>query len=154
MRQLMTVTTSAMNLMSRQSNATVDCGGAQIRGHYRHLATVVTIRGTIDAANADRIREYTRRFILMKNPLIVDLSGVNSFAEEGISFLRFLDQDCRAAELEWILVASHAVSEQLHAHDNEARFAMTPSVRDALHHFADVIAERRQQVLRLIRKTA
>jgi anti-anti-sigma regulatory factor len=154
MRQLTTVSTSAMNLMSRRGNATFDCGGAQIRGHYRHLATVVTILGTIDAANADRIREYTRRFILMKNPLILDLSAVNSFAEEGISFLHLLDQDCRAAELEWILVASHAVTEQLRAHDNEARFAMTPSVHDALHHFADVIAERRQQLLQLIRNTA
>ena len=150
----MTVSTSAKNLMSRQPNATFDCGGAQIRGHYRHLATVVTIRGMIDAANADRIREYMRRFILMKNPVILDLTGVNSFAEEGISFLHLFDQDCRAAELEWILVPSHAVTEQLRAHDNEARFAMTPSVRGALQHFAEVIAERRQQVLRLIRKTA
>ena len=150
----MTVTTSAMNFTSGQGNATFDCGGAKVRGHYRHLATVVTIRGPIDAVNVDRITEHTRRFVLARNPLVLDLSGVNSFAAAGISFLNLLDEDCRAAELEWILVASRAVTEQLRAHDDEARFAMTPSVRNALQHFADVIAERRQQLLPLIGETA
>ncbi len=31
-----------------------DCGRAQLRWHFRHLATVVTIHGEIDAVNVDR----------------------------------------------------------------------------------------------------
>lgn len=150
----MTVTASAMNFTSGHANGNLDCAGAQIRGHYRHLATVVTIRGAIDGANVDQITEYARRFLLARNPLVLDLGDVNSFAAAAISLFELVDEDCRAAELEWILVPSHAVTEQLRRHDSEARFAMTPSVRNALHYFADVIAERRRQLLPLITKTA
>ena len=43
-----TITTSAF-----------DCGRARIRSHFRHLATVVTIDGEIDAVNVDRVIERT-----------------------------------------------------------------------------------------------
>ncbi len=78
---------SASNAATRQANYTFDCGGAQIRAQCRHLATVVTVRGEIDAVNADQVGEQVRRFILGTDPVVLDMSGVSHFAPAGISLL-------------------------------------------------------------------
>lgn len=136
-----TITTSAF-----------ECGGAQIRSHFRHLATVVTIDGVISALNVDRLTECARRFVLAKDPLILDLSNVNSFAAEGVSLLRIIGDDCRAAEVEWTLVPGPAVTDLLR--DTDIIFPLARSVPEALHDFADVIDRRRQLLLPLVRKSA
>jgi anti-anti-sigma factor len=128
---------------------TFDCGGARIRAHCRHLATVVTVRGRIDAANVDRAREYLRRFILGDSPVVLDMSDVSPFAAAGISLLTTFDDDCRAAGVEWTLVPSPAVTDRV-----GDVFPVTPSVHEALRNLADAIASRRQLVLPLIKKTA
>jgi anti-anti-sigma factor len=150
------ITPSASNVPTRQRNYTFDCGGAQIRAHCRHLATVVTIRGEIDAVNADGAGEYIRRFILGQNPVVLDMSDVSHFAAAGISLLYGFDDDCRAAGVEWTLVAGRAVFELLDERcgGSEAMFPMTRSVHEALRNLADAIVSRRQLVLPLIKKTA
>lgn len=135
-------------------NFTFDCGGAQIRAHYRHLATVVTIRGGIDAANVDEIGEYIRRFTLGENPVVLDLGDLNHFAAAGISLLDKFDIDCRAAGVEWTLVARPAVIELLNDGADRTGFPITRSVPEALGDLADAIASRRRLVLPLIGKTA
>ena len=128
-------------------------GGARVRAHSRHLATVLTIRGEIDGLNVDRIGEYIRRFVFEKTPLVLDMSDVGHFAPSGISLLHMLDEDCRGAEVEWTLVASPAVMELL-GEGTEPMFLITGSVHAALRNRADAIASRRRLVLPLIRKTA
>ena len=132
---------------------TFDFGGARVRAHCRHLATVVTIRGEIDGLNVDRLGEYIQRFILEQNPLVLDMSDVSHFAPAGISLLHMLDERCRAAEVEWTLVAGPAVIELLDG-GAEPMFPITGSVHAALRNLADAIVSRRQLVLPLIRKTA
>lgn len=104
---------SACSVTTRPGNAAVDYGGAQIRAYLHHLATVVTIRGEIDAANVEQISEHVRRFSLGTNPMVLDLSELSHFSGAGISLLCILDEDCRAAGVQWALVASPAVVEQL-----------------------------------------
>ena len=142
------------NVVTRRGNGTLDCDGAQIRAYCHHLATVVTIRGVVDAANVDWVGAYILRFILGSNPVVLDLSDLSHFAAEGVSLLRSFDDDCRAAGVEWTLVAGPAISELLHDGRDEDEFPMTRSVREALHNLADAIASRRQLMLPLIRKTA
>jgi anti-anti-sigma factor len=144
------------DVATRRGYGTFDCGGAQIRAHYRHLATVVTVRGDIDAVNVDRIGEHLRRFITGSNPLVLDLSDVDNFAAAGISLLYDVDDHCRAAGVEWTLVASPAVVELLAdgSAGGESVFPVTRSVRVALQNLADAIVSRRQLVLPLIKKTA
>ena len=101
------------NVTTRQGNGSVDCGGAQIRAHCRHLATVLTVRGEIDAFNVDRVSEHIRRSIVGNHPVVLDMSDVSQFATAGISLLYSLDEDCHAAGVEWTLVASPAVFEYL-----------------------------------------
>ena len=98
---------------ARQGNDVFDCNGAQIRAHCRHLATVVTIRGEIDAVNVDGASEYIRRFILANSPVVLDMSDVSHFAAAGIALLSTFDDECRAAGVEWTLVASPAVLDLL-----------------------------------------
>lgn len=140
------------NIGTPQANSTFACGGAQARAHCRHLATVVTVRGEIGADNAERLGEYIRRFILRDNPMVLDMSDMNGFAAAGVSLLKTLDDGCRAAGIEWTLVASPAVLELLGDRDDEAM--VTRSVHEALNTLADAIVSRRQSVLPLVRKTA
>jgi anti-anti-sigma factor len=142
------------NVAPRPGNGTVDCGGAQIRAHCHHLATVVTIRGEIDAVNVDWVSEHIRRFINGGNPVVLNLSDVNLFAVAGISLLEGFDEDCRAAGVEWTLVASPAVIELLGDGCDEDVFPFTRSVHEALRNRADAIVSRRQLVLPLIKRTA
>ena len=132
-------------------NAAFTCGRAQIRAHYRHLATVVTITGRVDAANVDSVTEYAQRFILAKDPLILDVSDVSVPVAAAISFLNTVAEGCRAAGVECVLVAGGAVADLLGDLDD---VPVACSVHEALHHFADVIATRRQLLLPLIKKTA
>lgn len=135
-------------------NPVVECGGAQIRAHYRHVATVIAIRGRIDATNVDELSEHARRFVLAKEPLVLDLSGVASFAAAGIWLLCVLDGDCRAAGVDWTLIESPAVSELLGDFDEDAMFPTARSVDQALHALADGNDQRRQMLLPLFQKSA
>ena len=145
-------------LMTRQGNCTFDCGGAQVRAHCRSLATVVTIRGEVDAVNADRVSKCIRRFIVGQSPVVLDMSGVTHFAPAGISLFQMLDEDCGAAGVQWTLVASPAVIELLGGGRDQDEtgdmFPIARSVREALRNLADAIVNRRQLVLPLIKKTA
>lgn len=136
------------------TNSTVDCKGAQVRAHYRHLATVVTIRGRIDPTNVDLLSDHVRRYILAKEPLVLDMSGVDAFAAAGIWLLCVVDGDCRAAGVEWTLVESPMVSDLLRDFDEDAKFPTSRSVHQALHNLADVIERRRRVLLPLFEKTA
>ncbi|OBG30393.1 sulfate transporter [Mycobacterium alsense] len=146
------------HVATRRGYGTIECDGAQIRAHCRHLATVVTIRGDINAANVDRVGEHVRRFVLGGNPLVLDLSDVNHFAAAGISLVHRLDEACRAAGVEWTLVAGPAAMELLGIRrdqdDTAETFPIARSVREALRTLADAIVDRRQLVLPLIKKTA
>ena len=146
------------NVATRHGYGTFDCDGAQIRAHCRHLATVVTIRGEIDAVNVDRVSRHIRRFILGSNPVVLDLSDVSHFAAAGISLVHRLDEDCRAAGVQWTLVVSPAVMELLgdglDQDENGEMFPVARSVREALRNLAEAIVNRRQLVLPLIKKTA
>lgn len=135
-------------------NDAIVCGGARIRAHYRHLATVVTVRGRIDAGNVDQLSEQARRYILDKEPLVLDLSGVTGFSAAGIWLLCVLDGDCRAAGVEWTLVESPAVNEILRDFDEEAKFPTAGSVGQALHSLAEGLDRRRELLLPLFKKTA
>ncbi len=136
------------------TTTTFDCGGARIRAHCRHLATVVTIQGEIDAVNAERVAQYLRRFILGNGPVVLDMSDVSRFTVAGLSLLLTFDDDCDAAAVEWILVPSPAVTELLSDAAAGDPFPVAQSVHEALRNLADAIVSRRQLVLPLIKKTA
>jgi anti-anti-sigma factor len=143
-----------MRLRMTATIPSFECGRAQIRAHFRHLATVVRIQGDVDAVNVGRLIERIRRIIMANDPVVLDLSDINSFAEEGISLLDAVAEGCRGAEIEWTLVPSPAVTALLRDSDCDDIFPTARSVPAALHHFADMIDTRRQLLLPLVKKTA
>jgi anti-anti-sigma factor len=151
----MTVSTSSVtDLTPRNRNPVVDCGAARIRTQCRHLATVVTISGAIDAGNLDRVSEYSRRFILEDNPFVLDLSGVDCFAARAVSLLHRVDDQCCRSGVEWALVPSRAVLQIMRITNQDGVFPVVDSVHEALRHFADVIAMRRRVLLPLLTRSA
>ncbi|ORW05918.1 STAS domain-containing protein [Mycobacterium kyorinense] len=138
----------------RHGSPVIDCGGATVRAQCRHLATVVTISGAVDAMNVERVSEYSRHFVLSDKPLILDLSGVDCLASDGIRLLYRIDDDCRAAGVEWALIASPAVSRVLQITNDDGMFPTAESVHEALHYFADAISARRRLLMPLLHKTA
>jgi anti-anti-sigma factor len=142
------------DVVTRQANGIFECGGAQIRAQRRHLATVVTIRGEIDAVNVDQISEYIRRFTLAESRVVLDLGAVNQFANAGVWLLSAFDADCRTAGADWSLVASPTVAKVLTDGGHDVEFSIAPSVREVLRDLSDAIASRRQLVLPLVRQTA
>lgn len=134
------------DVLTREQNGIVHCGAAWVRAHRRQLATVVTIRGEIDAVNADSIRDHLRRLIVGADRVVLDMGDVNQFADTAISLLETFDADCRSEGVQWTLVASPAVTESL----GDAASEDTHSVPEALHDLADAIARRRRMALSLV----
>jgi anti-anti-sigma factor len=141
-------------LVRRYGNPTFDCGGAQVRAQCRHLATVVTISGTIDALNVERVGEYSTHFILPDNPIVLDVSGLYRMSPQGIRLLHRVGDACRANGVEWALVASPAVTRLLSISGDAFACPVVDSVREALHVFADAISARRRLLLPLLDKSA
>ncbi|OCB29266.1 sulfate transporter [Mycobacterium malmoense] len=134
-------------VLTREQNGVFRCGGAWVRAHRRQLATVVKIRGEIDAVNADQVGDHIRRFILGEDRVVLDMSDVSQFAAAGISLLQTFDAECRAAGVQWTLVAGPAVAEAL----DDSGFSDNHSVPEALHDLADAIDRRRRLALPLVR---
>ncbi len=151
----MTVSIDSSGYRPRYANRALECGRAQIRAQCRHLATVVTVSGTIDAANIEKVSEYSRRIILAEMPFILDLSGVRSFDSKALSVLYAVDDACSTTGVEWALIPGDAVKRVLpEGVDGEPLFPTAASVPEALHYFADLISTRRQMMLPLLHKSA
>jgi anti-anti-sigma factor len=145
---------AASYLAPRHAHLPLDCNGAAVRAQCRHLATVVTITGTVDAKNVDKVIEYSRRFILPDKSLILDLSGLDSFSAQGVRLLYRLDDACGAAGVEWAVIPGQAVIPVLLIAQEESSLPTAGSVHEALHYFADANSARRRLLLPLLTKTA
>lgn len=133
-------------------NPTLVCGAAEVSAQSRHLATLLTISGDVDGANAESLYERSGCFVLPDTGFVLDLSGVTSFAADGVRLIARIDEACRAAGIDWALVASRAVADRLAFTD--ALYPFASSVPDALHRFADRIFDRRKRLLPFLTKSA
>jgi anti-anti-sigma factor len=123
----------------------IECGGADIRAQLRHLATVLTISGDIDARNIDDISAYVARLVPVGNALLLDLSEVRFSAAQSISVLVAVGDACGNAALPWALVPSHAVDRVLRISEHDDILPVVSSVSDGMRYFAE-LARVRQQV--------
>jgi anti-anti-sigma regulatory factor len=151
----MTTTASGpeSKLPFRYGNPTVDCGGAQVRAQCRQLATVVSISGCIDESTIDGLIERVVHYILAEKPVILDLGDVRAFATQGVALFEAVDDRCDAAGVEWSLVTSQPVTRALRLRGDHNTYPTAESVPEALHHFSDVMSERRR-LLPLLGKSA
>lgn len=144
---------SVTSFTSRYGSPVVDQGGARIRAHCRHVATVVTISGRLDSSNIEAAGTVAKRFVLPDKPIVLDLSEITEFAPEAIEFLQDLDDACGTAEVGWALIVGDAVAKAV-AVANSVQLPVVSSVAQALHEFDDAILDRRRFLLPLLGKTA
>ena len=147
-------TTAGSYLAPRHAHLPVDLNGAAVRAQCRHLATVVTISGTVDARNVNQVIDYARRFNLPDNPLVLDLTGLDTFSAQAVRLLYAVDDACTEADLEWALIPSQAVSLTLLVTHEDITFPTATTVHEALQYFADATTARRRLLLPLFNKTA
>jgi anti-anti-sigma factor len=138
---------SGDDLSSRDDQVTADRGGVEVRVQSRHLGTVLTITGNIDTRNTDRLRAHAIRLVPIGNALVLDLSGVTYFAQQGLSLLVAVEEACERAELPWALITSHAVDQALRGSENDDILPVASSVPDALQYLADPARVRQQVAL-------
>jgi len=144
----------AAYLAPRRAQLPFDCNGALVRAQCRHLATVVTVAGTVDASNVDQVIKYALRFNLPDKPFVLDLSGVDVFAAQAVRLLYAVDDACNAAGLDWAVIPSQAVSLTLLVSRGDVDFPTATTVHEALQFFADASTDRRRLLLPFFTKTA
>ena len=148
------ISTPTSHLAPRHAHLPFDCNGAAVRAQCRHLATVVTISGAVDASNVDQVIEYALRFNLPDKSFVLDLSGLDSFTAQAVRLLHRVDDACNAAGLEWALIPSQSVSVTLLVTGEDTSFLTAATVHEALHYFADANVARRRLLLPLLTKSA
>jgi anti-anti-sigma factor len=133
-------------ILSRRADhhLTADRGGVDMRAQLRHLATILTISGDIDARNIDRVSAYATRLVPVGNALLLDLSGVTFFAAQSISVLVTVGDACDNAGSPWALITSHAVDRVLRISEHDDVLPVASSVPDGIQYFADLASVRQQ----------
>jgi anti-anti-sigma regulatory factor len=137
----------------RYDNSTQDGDGALVRAYSRQLATVVSVSGEVDAHSVDQVTARVLRHVLDED-FILDLGGLDAVSAECRDLVCAVERACRAAGVEWVLVAADEVVNGLDLHTEEATCAVAQTVREALRYFADASGARRRMLLPLLGKTA
>lgn len=126
-----------------RSRYRIDCGAAQIHVHARSLATVLSVVGEVDAANAGLVTAAIRRFSRLNAPLILDLGHLEFLGSSGFRELLVLDGDHRRDGLHYSVVdgaALHRVATMMPDHG----LPIVDSVPEALWGVADLMRARRR----------
>lgn len=137
---------------SRYGNPARDFKGAHVWAHCRHGATVVAIRGRLDAGNVAQVTESALRAVATDSRLVLDLSGVTTFTPRAAALITAVDEHCLAVGVDWALVPSEAVTQRLRA--DQGYLPVINSVAAAEHRFDDQLLRRRGLVMPLLRRTA
>ena len=128
----------------RYGNPAIDCAGAEVHTRCRQLASVMSVTGVVDEHNVECLAERARHCVIPEKAFILDLTAVTAFAKAGVDLLDAIDQACYDRGVEWSLVAGDAIAHALIAHTEDPQLPITRSVAEALHHFSDVVDERRR----------
>jgi anti-anti-sigma regulatory factor len=138
----------------RYGNPAYECDGALIRAHSRRLATVVSVSGELSARNLDRVASRVGRFVIEESDFVLDLGGLEAVDAECRSLIHVVDDACRLAGVEWVLVAADDVADVLGFDDDEVTCSGARSVPAALRLFGDAANARHRALLPLLRRTA
>jgi hypothetical protein len=137
---------------SRYGNPAVDHKGVHLWAYCRHGATVVAVRGRVDAGNVALVTDYAVRFAAADSRLVLDLSEVSAFTPRAMALLDTVGARCDAAGVDWALVPGDAVTRRLGT--RAEGLPILQSVAAAEHQFDEAVLRRRHFLLPLLRRTA
>ena len=136
---------------SRYGNPAVDHKGAHLWAYRRHGATVVAVRGRVDAGNLARVSDYAVRFVSSDSRLVLEVTG---FTPRALQLIDAVDDRCAMIGVDWALVPGAAVRSRLRSRNGAAGLPIIDSVAEAEQQFDDAILKRRRFLLPLLRRTA
>lgn len=139
---------------SRYGNPALDHKGAHVWAYRRHGATMVAVRGRVDAGNVDQVSAYAARFAAADNRVVLDLTEVTTFTPRAMRLLDVVDERCAAAGVDWVVVPGEAAGRRLRARADVAGMPILESVAEAEHQFDEAILKRRRFLLPLLRRSA
>jgi len=102
----------------------------------RPPATIITVSGEIDPANAEYVSDYIVGFVHVDHPLVLDLSGVAFLGPAGLRAVVRFAAACRRAERHWALVSSDAVNVALRVYGEGERLPVAEALGAALQRLA------------------
>jgi anti-anti-sigma factor len=105
---------------------------AQFSARWGPSASVITVRGELDAANADELANYVQRCLSYSRWLILDLRGLEFIGTAGFSALHRINVVCSGEGAEWTMVPSHAVARLLRICDPDGILPVTSSVTESI----------------------
>lgn len=139
---------------SRYGNPALDFKGAHVWAYRRHGATVIAVRGRVDAGNVERVSAYAARFVAADSRVVLDLTEVTGFTPRAMRLLDTVDERCAVAGVDWVVVPGEAAGRRLRARSDAAGLPILESVAEAEHQFDEAILKRRRFLLPLLRCTA
>lgn len=110
-------------------------------------STIVSVFGELDASNLHHLLDYAKDRIPECRTLVINLAGVRFIGAQGIQVLIEIDEMCRAADVQWVLMAGRPVHRLLRICDANATLPIVPSIQHALQEFA---IPRSRRLLKLI----
>jgi len=98
---------------------------AQFGARRSSSGAVITVRGELDAANADQLAAYVQRNTTRSRRVILDLRGLEFIGTAGFSALLRINVACSGAQVNWAMVPSQAVSRLLRLCDPDGTLPVT-----------------------------
>ena len=105
---------------------------AQFDARSDSSATVITVDGELDAANADQLAAYVEHSVGRCRRVILDLRGLEFIGTAGFSALHRINLVCSGAQVPWVMAPSPAVSRLLRICDPDATLPVTTPSQEPL----------------------
>lgn len=140
----------AVSNISGASGHVLDCHGAWVQVHARSVATVLKVGGEIDAANVEHLGASLRRFVSLRDAVIVDVGAVEFISLQGVRQLFVFNRECHSAGILWALVPGKHVDRILHAAHLPLTLPTVDSVVEAIHQFVAARRDRAQLLHSLV----
>lgn len=112
--------------------------GAEVCSYPRPPATVIAVRGDVDAAAADLVGTRLMGFTHLDQPLVLDLTGVAFLGPAGLRAVLRFAAACRRANLEWMLVTSPAMDFLLRSYTSSHGLPVVRTVGEAIQRLGEM----------------
>jgi anti-anti-sigma factor len=109
------------------------CGRATFAlRHPSPTRAAVAVTGDIDALNARELGRYVERHTHLSKQLVLDLRAVDFFGCQAFTALYYISVYCARSDVDWIIVASHAVRRLLSICDPEGGLPVVDDLSSGL----------------------
>jgi anti-anti-sigma factor len=107
-------------------------GTAEFTAGPGQSATVITVRGEIDAVNANHFADYVQRAFGLSKRVVLDLRGVDFIGTAGFSALHRINVVCSAAGGQWVVIPGPPVQHLLRICDPDGALPTTIALAEVV----------------------